>query len=275
MSRTAKITQPLKWHGGKHYLADWIIGLMPPHVHYVEPYAGGLAVLLAKDPNDVSEVVNDVHHELTNFWRVLQRPATFKRLQQLVEALPFSEYEWESADVLLQTSSDAVRLAAAFFVRCRQSRAGKFDCFATLSRNRTRRRMNEQASAWMTAVEGLPEVAARLKRVAILCGDALDVIRQQDGPNTLFYLDPPYLPETRAGTGDYAHEMSRDDHMALLRVIKNCEGKVMLSGYPNDLYGQLLPDWRTADKQIDNKAAGGAKKRKMTERLWMNFPPAG
>ena len=78
--------QPLKWWGGKHYLAKKIIDLMPRHLHYVEPYAGGLAVLLEKDPFDrslywgekgyeqgVSEVVNDIHRELTNFWRVLQR----------------------------------------------------------------------------------------------------------------------------------------------------------------------------------------------------------
>ena len=32
------IAPPLKWHGGKHYLADRIIALMPPHVHYVEPF---------------------------------------------------------------------------------------------------------------------------------------------------------------------------------------------------------------------------------------------
>lgn len=65
------ISPPLKWHGGKHYLAKRIVALMPPHVHYVEPYAGGLSVLLAKDPEGVSEVVNDIHGDLTNFWQCL------------------------------------------------------------------------------------------------------------------------------------------------------------------------------------------------------------
>ena len=41
-----RLAQPLKWWGGKHYLAKKIIELMPRHLHYVEPYAGGLAVLL-------------------------------------------------------------------------------------------------------------------------------------------------------------------------------------------------------------------------------------
>ena len=85
------MTPPLKWWGGKHYLAKNIIRLMPRHLHYVEPYAGGLAVLLEKDPFDpllcwgekgyeqgVSEVVNDIHCELTNFWRATARRDVFR-----------------------------------------------------------------------------------------------------------------------------------------------------------------------------------------------------
>src|SRR5207249_7948232 len=90
-------------------------------------------------------------------------------------------------------NGEMVRHAAGFFVVCRQSLAGRMKGFASLSRNRTRRRMNEQASAWITAVEGLPAVHERLRRVVILCRPAVEVLRSQDGPGTLFYLDPPYL----------------------------------------------------------------------------------
>ncbi len=82
-SCSRRVTPPLKWHGGKHYLASRIVGLMPRHLHYVEPFFGGGAVLLARDPNDpslwlpphkgVSEVVNDINGRLVNFWRVLRR----------------------------------------------------------------------------------------------------------------------------------------------------------------------------------------------------------
>src|SRR5437868_4971415 len=92
-----RITPPLKWHGGKQYLARRIVGLMPPHVHYVEPFAGGLAVLLTKSPEGVSEVVNDLYADLTNFWRVLQTPDAFDRFRRVVEAIPFSEVEWHDA----------------------------------------------------------------------------------------------------------------------------------------------------------------------------------
>ena len=131
--------------------------------------------------------------------------------------------------------------------------------------------MNEQASAWLTCVEGLPAVSARLRRVVILNQPALEVIRQQDGATTLFYLDPPYLHQTRATTGNYQHEMTEEDHRELLAAIKRCQGRVMLSGYPNPLYDGELAGWRRADFQIDNKASGGKVKRQMTESVWMNF----
>src|SRR5262245_54721937 len=92
---------PLKWHGGKRYLARRIVAMMPPHTHYVEAYAGGLAVLLAKDPNGVSEVVNDKHKALTNFWRVLQDEQDFEAFVRIVQAVPFSEAEWEDAGRIL------------------------------------------------------------------------------------------------------------------------------------------------------------------------------
>ena len=37
-----------------------------------------------------SEVVNDIHRELMNFWKVLQNPATFEQFRRRIEATPFS-----------------------------------------------------------------------------------------------------------------------------------------------------------------------------------------
>ena len=131
--------------------------------------------------------------------------------------------------------------------------------------------MNEQVSAWLNCVEWLPAVSARLRRVVILNKPALEVIQQQDGAATLFYLDPPYLHDTRTTTDSYQHEMTEQNHRELLGVIKQCRGKVMLSGYPNALYDTELVGWRREDVHIDNKASGGKVKRQMTECLWMNF----
>ena len=283
--RYVRVAQPLKWWGGKYYTAPAIISLMPPHVHYVEPYFGGGAVLFAKDPLDprhqwgekgheqgTSEVVNDLNLELTNFWKVLRNPATFAEFQRQLEATPFSQIEWEEAESRqVPEEVPDVDAAHALFVRCRQSRSGEFKDFTPLTRTRTRGKMSGETSAWLNCIEGLPAVHARLRRVVILHDSALNVIRKQDGPATLFYLDPPYLPSTRASKDNYKHDMTEDDHRELLKTIKQCRGKVMISGYPSGLYDTELRDWERHEIKIPNAAAGGKKKREMTEVVWMNF----
>lgn len=262
--KTAQLTQPIKYHGGKHYLAGTIISLMPPHRQYVEPYFGGGSVLLRKPCEGISEVVNDISSELTGFWRVLQHTETLDRFIRQVEATPFSEVEWHEA-LPIETDDDVGR-AMKFFVRARQSRQGLMEDFATLSRNRTRRAMNEQVSAGLTAIEGLLDVHQRLQRVVILCREATDVIRQQDGSQTLFYGDPPYLHETRTNGDAYRHEMSIADHVRLLDTLGRIEGKFLLSGYRSDLYELAATEhgWRRKEIEIDNKESRNNNLYKIT-----------
>jgi DNA adenine methylase len=134
--------------------------------------------------------------------------------------------------------------------------------------------MNEQAAAWLSAVEGLPAVHERLRRVAFLSRDAIDVIRHQDGPRTLFYLDPPYLPSARSAPDVYRHEMIEGRHRELLALVKRVKGKVVLSGYPADLYDAVLTGWHRVTFDLANHAAGGKSKRRVTEAAWCNFTPA-
>ena len=275
------LSPPLKWHGGKHYLAKQIISLMPKHVHYVEPFFGGGAVLLAKEYEGVSEVVNDLNGELTNFWKVLSSESQFPKFLRFAESAPFCEEQWEKTgtpSIVLRDDPEGDRRSAlSFFIRARQSRQGLMKDFATLSRNRTRRGMNEQVSSWLTAIEGLPEVHARLKRVVILNRPAVEVIKQQDGPETFFYCDPPYMHETRVTTKDYAHEMGEAEHAGLLGLLSAIEGKFILSGYPSSLYSKVAEKagWHRVDIAIDNKASSKATKEIKTECLWMNFKPDG
>jgi DNA adenine methylase len=269
-----KLTQPIKYPGGKSYLAKRIIDLMPPHIHYCEPYFGGGSVLFNKDPGGISEVVNDIDGELTNFWRVLRNPEWFARFERAVQAIPLSRDEWNVAHSDAGDGLPGVNSAVKFFVNARQSRSGDQKAFTSLTRTRTRRGMNGNVSEWLGAVEGLPAVHARLKRVAIENLPALEVIRREDTPETLFYCDPPYLHETRASKKLYRHEMTEDQHAALLNVLMKVEGKVMLSGYPSELYKEALEYiacWRFVDFGMPNHQSGGESKRRMVERLWMNF----
>lgn len=76
-------------------LAPQIAALLPAHGHYVEPYCGSLAVLLAKQPS-AHETVNDIDRRLVTFWRVLrERPGELARACALT---PHSRIEHSAAD---------------------------------------------------------------------------------------------------------------------------------------------------------------------------------
>ena len=274
----SKLVPPLKYYGGKHYLAKWIISFIPPHRSYVEPYFGGGAVLLNKDPKGISEIINDIDGELTNFWRVLQDTLLFNSFYRIIEAMPFSQVEWDkyfkqSVFSLSQHEYPSVDLAVKFFVVCRQSMLGKQTSFSGITKKRTRRGMNEQVSAWMTAVSGLPKISQRLKLVLILNRDALSVIKSRDDKNTVFYLDPTYLPQTRITKDAYRYEMSQEDHEDLLDVITNdsIKGKIILSGYNNILYSGKLRNWNRNDFNVVNHASTKKIKQTMVESIWINY----
>ena len=286
-----RLSPPLKWHGGKHYLADWIISHIPRHVHYVEPYAGGLAVLLRREPlapllvwnperaqEGVSEVVSDTNGELMNFWNVLRSPTEVEMLHRFLQATPFSEEIFHNLIAMTPGRDTAIDRAWRFFILCRQSRQGLMKDFATLTRNRTRKGMSEQVSSWLTAIDGLEDVHARFQRVLVLNRPALDVIRTQDGLKTLFYLDPPYMPDTRSSGGEYGeYEMSPEQHEDLLKALCGIKGKFLLSGYRSRLYDAYASGqhWHRVEKKIDCKASSQKIKPVKTECLWMNFEPRG
>jgi DNA adenine methylase len=289
---------PIKWHGGKSYQAEWIISNMPPRaknpnapaaddpgwLHYVEPFFGGGTVLLANNPEGISEVANDLNGDLIQFWQVLANDLYFEKFQRAMAAAPFGKPVYEQAvkssetlatmvDTRIPGGLDRIGRAVRFFIRCRQSMAGRMKGFTPLTRQRTRSGMNAEVSAWLNAIEGLPDVHARLRRVVILNDDAVKVIKQQDGPRTLFYLDPPYLHETRETTGEYDCEMTDAEHAKLLNALSEVTGRFLLSGYPSKLYDQAEKDfgWRHVDLEIDNKSSSAKQKEKKIERLWMNY----
>lgn len=267
---------PIKRHGGKAYQAKKIISLMPAHTRYIEPYFGGGAVLLARDGVGVAEFVNDIDFELTNFWRILGNVERFPIFARMAQTIPFSQREFEDAKTPIVIDGDDLRTemnaAIAFFIRNRQSRQALGKCFATPTR-RLRQGMNEQVSAWLSAVDGLPAFHARMRRVEIRCMEAIDFIHELDSPESLAYVDPPYLHETRTATKCYKHEMTTEQHELLIDCLYGMKGKFILSGYPNDLYDDAAQEfgWNRIDIEIDNKSSSAKSKEKKIERLWANF----
>lgn len=199
----------------------------------------------------------------------------FPHFLRRVLAIPFSEQEWicSAMPILSEINPPDVEYAAKFFVRCRQSMAGRMKSFTPLTKTRTRGEMNAEVHAWIGSVDGLPAVHRRFRRVVILNNLARNVIKQQDGKDTLFYLDPPYLPQTRTAPDVYEYEMGEGEHLEMLDLANECKGKVIISGYHSPMYGNALrPDkWTIHEFPTANHSGSGEKKQNRIEVVWCNF----
>jgi DNA adenine methylase len=249
-------------------LAARIIEHFPKHRVYLEPFGGGASVLLNKPPAEV-ETYNDLDLRITRLFRVLRdRGNEFVAKASLI---PYSQVEFESAAAYPPDSSD-LEMAVCDFVRWRQSFGGQGRSWSYTT-GRARGGMAGDVNAWWTAVAMLPQIIDRLRRVQILCQSAFDAIPRFDHEEGLIYCDPPYVHTTRAkgSTAVYGVEMTDDQHRQLAMLLSNCKAKVVLSGYPSELYRELYGNWREVSFDIANHASGGKSKSRETECLWMNF----
>ena len=250
------------------YLAARIVKWFPLHRVYLEPFGGGASVLLNKKPVEV-ETYNDLDHRITRLFRVLRDDGDAFLSQ--VRLIPYSQVEFEIATRCPESATNVER-AVCDFVRWRQSFGGKGESWSYTT-GRARGGMAGDVNAWWTAIEMLPQIIDRLRRVQIICQSAFDAIPRFDHKDGLIYCDPPYVHETRAkgSTSVYRTEMSDDDHRRLAELLSSCKARVVLSGYPSALYDELYSGWNRVDFDIANHAAGGKKKARETECLWMNF----
>jgi len=245
---------PIGWYGGKGRLAERIIKLMPRHRIYVEVFGGAASVLFAKRPSPV-EVYNDVYSEVVNFFRVLRDPEKFEKFFRMAIMTPNSREEFETCRDTLECGSDVER-AWKFFVVGRQSFSGGLTTWGFSVRSMSRW-MGAACARWLAGLERLPEIHARLMRVQIEHNDFRRIIPTYDTPETLFYCDPPYIPDTRKSPDAYEHEMTAKDHRDLVDLLLRIEGMAILSGYRHPIYKPLEEaGWRRLDRRTSCHAAG-------------------
>lgn len=251
----------LRWHGGKWNLAPWIIGHFPAHRCYVEPFGGAASVLLRK-PRSYAEVYNDLDGEAVNLFRVLRS----ERAAELIDALrltPFARDEFAEA---YAPAVDAVERARRLVIRSFMGFGSNGHNRLTGFRANSNRSGTTPARDWVNYPDALQGIVERLTGVVIENRDAKEVMAAHDTPQTLHYVDPPYVFDTRSDSGsDYAHELSDDDHRELLQFLDGLQGTVILSGYPSAIYDEGLRDWRRIERAA---LADNAKPR--TEVLWIN-----
>lgn len=268
------LAPPFAYYGGKTSLAERLVELLPEHRHYVEPFAGSLAVLLAKPPA-LMETVNDLDGHLMTFWRILRdRPDELMRVCALT---PHSRQEHQLAYDLDVT--DDLERARRVWVCLTQGRGN------TLRRTGWRhfqdpgRRGPTSMSDYLASyVERMRHAAGRLAGVSLEARDALDVITDYGKHHdVLIYADPPYLGSTRSSR-QYLVEMSHDtEHRELAEVLRTCKATVVLSGYHSPLYDELYAGWHTTEFATYTGQGNHAELRndRRLEVLWSNRPLGG
>jgi len=260
-----------RYYGGKNAHLSWLLPLLPNDDsvdHYVEPYAGSLAVLLNRKKAPC-ETVNDVHDRVVNFFKVLRTEKL--RLIRAVNATPYAETEFYRA---VEPSSDEFEDARRFSICLSfgmgygigksqsfriQTNSPQYSSPSRAARNRTK--------DWMQVIE-------RILDCQITCRPALDLLQIIDAKGVLIYLDPTYLPETRNAVS-YTHEMTRKDHVRLLSEISRPDRKsrIAISGYGSSLYDRFLfrKGWIKHEQSVRCMVAKDKKER--TEVVWMNYDP--
>lgn len=256
----------LRYYGGKWRVGSWIIDQFPDHTCYVEPFAGGASVLLQKPPSRI-EVMNDLNDDVINFFDMLR-----DKPEQIIRAIlltPYAREELRRARKA-EPTDDPIERARRFYVRCWQSYGSGTGKSSTGWRFQIGTGDNSRASAigsW-NDTQHLWAVAERLKQVQIEHDDAFKVIERYDSPETLFYLDPPYVHSTRyhdSVSKGYSHEMEDQDHRALAAQLVGLKGMVIISGYPSALYEELFAGWKCISKEsLDVNA------KAQTECLWLS-----
>ena len=258
----------LKWIGGKHKVASRLLDVLPLHRIYVET-CGGAASLLCAKPFSMSkvEVYNDVNLHLYNFFRVLQDTELHKELIHLCETTPYHREVWKDAginlkDNLRKDEIPDIQQAWYFYTLNRQSFAGFMNAWGYCI-SRSNRGRAGAVNEWLEAIKELPLVHERLRLVQCDCDTVFNVIQRYDMPDTFFFIDPPYIIDTRK-QGRYDHEMTDEDHIKLTDMLMNIKGKAILCGYDHEIYDPLNQSdkWQRIDVARVADCAGTTKNQR-------------
>jgi DNA adenine methylase len=209
------------------------------------------------------EVYNDLSGAVVNFFKVLREYP--EKLINAIELTPYSRLEHKLA---WEQSEDPIESARRFYVRSWQSFGSATSKTSgdtgwrtqkSTSRASAIKSFNDTAHLW--------DIAARFKIVQVEQDEASKIIKRYDTPDTLFYLDPPYLFSTRSDKAGraYHHEMSDAQHIALAEQVRAIKGMVIISGYESPIYDELYRGWDVVKKEtrdINSEA--------QTEVLWLS-----
>jgi DNA adenine methylase len=246
----------LQWAGGKARLLKHLLPRLAatPHECYCEPFAGGLAVLFAK-PRSPLEVINDFNGDLISFYLCAQRHAPeMERL--LTQSITSRKLFFAT---IAQPGLTELERAVNFLLRNRQSFGCNMKNFGVTKVGKAR------ALAREFITRTLALASARLDRVIIENQSYERILKNQDSPNTFFFIDPPYIS---TDVDNYA-SWSETDLRQLATRLQTLKAKWLLTMNDTPFVRELFAHCRIAAISTPNRGSNkniiGA--RRMTELI--------
>ena len=255
----------INYPGGKFYLAPKIIELFPRHICYVEVFGGGAHVLFKKTPS-IREIYNDIDKNLYSLFKVISDPKLCREFSRKLSKLMIFRDVFN--DFKLKIENENLSLMDRAIVFYYLSRLSMFGNQTDFMVNKIINRPLDRG------LDFYKNAYKRLKNVVIENKSYENLIEIYDTPDTLFYLDPPYIFDTRNGEL-YRYEFSNEKHLKLIEILQNIKGKAIVSGYESDLYLELSHWNKVKYKQIiqigRNNLSDDSDNLYREEVLWYNF----
>lgn len=254
---------PIAYFGGKSYMTDIITSKFPKHYNrYVEGFGGGASVLLSL-PHTCMEVYNDLGQNVYSLFKCLSDKDLFEEFCRMASVSPYSrELNAEYKQDLKRDDLSILERGYKFFYVNNTSFNG-VGGFSTGIQDRMS--VSKFLSRYLTKIDTLPQFYGRLMSVIIENKDIMDLFDIYDAEDTFWYLDPPYVLDTRVATDMYEHEMSNEQHVKFLEKVMTLKGMVLISGYNHPIYDVLIENgWHRYD-------FNAVHDERHIESLWYNY----
>jgi len=225
-------------------MLKYLLGMIPEHRLYCEPFFGGGALFFAKPKAEV-EVINDVNGEVVNFFKVLK--TKFSALQREIQATLHSrELYREALEVYNDPGSYTdVKRAWALWTATNQGFAGMIGSWGFGKTNSKEKAVAAKREAFIEAYE------ERLRTVQVENNDALKVIDRCNEKDAFIYCDPPYIGSDQGHYCGYTEEQ----YEKLLQALSKVKAKFLLSSYPSKILSKYVRRYGWKTKKVEKYVA--------------------
>ena len=275
----SKFRYPFAYFGGKVSWLDFILPLLDESCRHFVDVFGGSGSVVFNVPQFKWRTYNDINKQLYHFFKTLREQPD--ELVRQIGLTPRSRHEFEISrdSELWENNLSDIEKARRTFISVSQSILSIMRGTASWSYSLATKEGGRKPSPNVMR-DRVERVAREIAMVNLENKPWDDILQRYDDEGVLMYLDPPYLMEVRCGAKAYQYEMERDEHVKMLKMIHQAKSKVILSGYDNDLYDDILDGWhksvseprvmRSTSSFLDEDTR---EDKKRIEVCWTNYKP--